>query len=218
MNHKEYLVHSLMVLGLSERTTPGEVESAYKKLAALYHPDTYQGDNNEEAKTKFIEVKKAYDYMFCYFNGEDYSSFHKRYNEFSPTIDKVTANRYYKKGIALYKQGDFNNALEFFTRAQKENPNNFDYDRGVIRCLITKSRRIHEAKDLCMELIKKDPLNGENHYLMGRVYDAAGLQGASKSYYRKAKELNYENRNLNSLIENDQNSKTGFFSKLFGKD
>ncbi|MBU0567423.1 DnaJ domain-containing protein [bacterium] len=51
------------ILGIDQRANKEEIERAYKRLAAKYHPDkvTHLGkDFQELAHRKFIEIQKAY--------------------------------------------------------------------------------------------------------------------------------------------------------------
>ncbi len=57
----------LMVLGLSSTATWGEIKSAYRKLAMMYHPDRNPGD--KEAATKFKEVQAAYELLEEMYSG-----------------------------------------------------------------------------------------------------------------------------------------------------
>lgn len=213
MKDREFLIHCQMVLGLKERTTVEEVDRRYRQLAAQYHPDRYSGDDIEEAHLKFIEIKKAHDYMKCYFNGEDYSEFTKYYGD-DVGESARDAQRLYKQGILLYKKGDINNALEHFLKAESYDTENADYERGVIRCLMKKPRRIHEAKDKCLRLAQKDAMNGENFYLLGRIYELAGLESAARKYFDKSKNLGYE---IKGEVAAKSEKKKGFFSRIIDK-
>lgn len=49
------------VLGVSSTASPGEIQSAYRKLAKKLHPDLNPGDKS--AESKFKEVAAAYDLL-----------------------------------------------------------------------------------------------------------------------------------------------------------
>ncbi|WP_109829818.1 DnaJ domain-containing protein [Reichenbachiella versicolor] len=52
--------HYLNILNLHPSATEDEIKSAYRKLSKRYHPDLNQA---ADAKSKFIEIKEAYDYL-----------------------------------------------------------------------------------------------------------------------------------------------------------
>ena len=49
------------VLGVSKDATEGEIQKAYRKLAAKFHPDL--ADDKEKAKEQFVKVQHAYDVL-----------------------------------------------------------------------------------------------------------------------------------------------------------
>ena len=55
MNQKDYY----KILGVSEKASPEEMKTAYRKLAVKYHPDKNPG-NAKEAEAKFKEISAAY--------------------------------------------------------------------------------------------------------------------------------------------------------------
>jgi len=46
------------ILGCEKTASPGELKSAYRKLAVKWHPDKNQGD--KAAEEKFKEISEAY--------------------------------------------------------------------------------------------------------------------------------------------------------------
>lgn len=48
-------------LGVSSRSTDGEIKSAYYKLSMMYHPDRHQG--NVEYAQKFRDITEAYEVL-----------------------------------------------------------------------------------------------------------------------------------------------------------
>lgn len=47
------------ILGIKRTASKGEITKAYRKLAAQYHPDQYQGDDKEFAQKTFIDIAAA---------------------------------------------------------------------------------------------------------------------------------------------------------------
>ncbi|XP_075145884.1 dnaJ homolog subfamily C member 30, mitochondrial-like [Haematobia irritans] len=52
------------VLGISKKSTQGEIKAAYYRLSMLYHPDKNQG--SESAAVKFREITQAYEVLGNY--------------------------------------------------------------------------------------------------------------------------------------------------------
>lgn len=209
------LTKSFEYLQLSENSDINTVKKRYHQLSQKYHPDALPIENEEEksyAVERFQLVTDAYHNIINYINGDNQSS---ENNDAPNTINKV-----YAKGIWYYKSGDINTALEFFLKAQKIDRDNPQYIRAIIRCLITKPRRLLEAKEYGMGLLKSDPYNPENQYLMGRIYQNAGFPDPAKSFYNKAIQMGYDekivSRNLQEITASQK--KKGVFGKLFRKN
>jgi cytochrome c-type biogenesis protein CcmH/NrfG len=123
------------------------------------------------------------------------------------------------KGIKFFKEDDFNNALECFVSARRLDEENFDYQRMIARCLMKKPRRVYEAKDICMELIKKDTFNPDNYFLLGEIYREANINNTALHYYEKALKLGGNEakiRKAMSLLK-PQKKKYSFFNKFLAK-
>jgi hypothetical protein len=48
------------ILGLSNRATPGDIKSAYRRLARRFHPDVSQ---SPDAQARFIKINEAYEIL-----------------------------------------------------------------------------------------------------------------------------------------------------------
>lgn len=51
------------ILGVDRHATLAELKSAYRKLALMWHPDKYEGDDPEEATAKFLEIARAFEIL-----------------------------------------------------------------------------------------------------------------------------------------------------------
>lgn len=50
-------------LGVNRNASQAEIQKAYRKMAARYHPDLCEEANKERAKEKFQQIQKAYDVL-----------------------------------------------------------------------------------------------------------------------------------------------------------
>lgn len=51
------------ILGVSRSASKPEILKAYRKLAAQWHPDKFDGKDKKAAETKFIEIAAAKDVL-----------------------------------------------------------------------------------------------------------------------------------------------------------
>jgi len=199
-------------LGLSQYASLDEVHKRFIELSKKYHPDARFNISDSDKlyyQERFKEINEAYQTIRNL--SKDKSIIFK---ENKTLNNKDITKAYYLKGMEFLKEGDINNALDCFLNAYRKDENNPRYLRNVVKCLIEKPRRLHEAKEYCMKLIKVEDYNGENFFLLGKIYYKAGLKNTSLNYLKKAKTLNFINTELNSLIE-ELEEKPNFVRKMF---
>jgi DnaJ-class molecular chaperone len=62
MSTQQSLKNYYAILGLTEGASLFEIESAYEKLAAKWHPDKHK-EHRKSAEIKFQEIAEAYDVL-----------------------------------------------------------------------------------------------------------------------------------------------------------
>lgn len=145
------------VLGVPKNATDEEVKSAYKKLAAKYHPDNY-ADNplSDLAEEKMKEINEAYDTIMSSkrrkhssggFNSNggsgEFSDIRSlisqnRLEEAQELLDGVeisqrNAEWYFLNGSVLYRRGWYDDAYASFTNACNLDPTNLEYRQALNR-------------------------------------------------------------------------------------
>lgn len=221
VNHEELYE----LLGLESNANIESIKKRYHELAKEYHPDRYHNEDSDMqgiAEKMFFEIKNAYDILIeTLLDSSDIKSVPAT-KVTQPLNDLDYAKRFYISGIQFFKSHDINSALDSFLNAKRIVPDNYEYQRMIIRCLLKKNRRLYEAKDFCLSLIKLEPFNPENSFLMGEVYRIAKLEDAATRYYQKALELGFSEKKINIALQNLQkdlgkNKGKGLFKSFFGK-
>ncbi|KAA0258362.1 hypothetical protein FHQ18_04165 [Deferribacter autotrophicus] len=199
----------LNLLGLDEKASIAEVKKRYFELAKLLHPDV-----NKSTQEEFIAVTKAYKYLMQVMKGEEVTDPNIEIYETKREINyKQIAKKFFATGVKHYKEGDINNALYMFEEAYRRDKNT-KYKKWIIKCYMYKDRRLFDAKQLCLELIREEQWDPENYVLLGDIYSKKKLYKAAKEYYNKAIELGYPKDKLkDKLVE----EKKGVFGKFFKK-
>lgn len=62
MTSKQPVKDYYAILGVSENASLFEIESAYERLAAQWHPDKHK-EHRKSAETKFHEISEAYEVL-----------------------------------------------------------------------------------------------------------------------------------------------------------
>jgi tetratricopeptide (TPR) repeat protein len=201
-------------LGLKPDTPFSEVHKRYLELSKKYHPDSHFLISESDKKyyeLRFKEINAAFNAIKNYTNTGSTSLYkEEKKSKISPS---EIAKAYYLKAVSFYKERDINNALDCYINAYRRDESNPNYLRGVVKCLMEKPRRLHEAKDYCLKLIKLEDYNGENFFILGKIYYKAELKNAALTNFKKAKSLNFNSDELeNYLKELDKNG--GFARKV----
>ncbi len=188
------------LLGLTKESTVDEIRRKYLELSKMYHPDKFINFSKEEynaAEEKFKLISEAYNELISHAEGQGTVSTSENYE--MPTIK--LARILYNKALIFYKQGDINNALDASLSAYRQDENVPEYLRLIVKCLLTKDRRLHEAKEYCMKLIKIEYYYSENFYIMGLIYKKAGFNEIASTYFQKAKQMGYDSNLVNAQLD-----------------
>lgn len=189
------------ILGISESAPTTEVRKHYLELCKKYHPDKLQYENEEkqkEAEEHFRLINEAYEVLSSISKSTNYYKQSK--SDTSDMDAKQIGRAYFIKGIHFYKEGDINNALDSFLNAYRKDEKKPEHIRYVVKCLLTKDRRLHEAKEYCLKLLKIEFFNAENFYLMGLIYKKADLQEAAAEYFHKAQRMGFDSKLIDDQL------------------
>jgi len=206
------------ILGISEEAPASEIRSHYLALCKKYHPDKLRDESEEkrkEAEEHFMLINEAYE-MLSSINKADFD--YQAKPDTSDIDAKSIGRAYFIKGIHFYKEGDINNALDAFVNAYRKDETKPEYIRYIVKCLLTKERRLHEAKEFCLKLLKIEFYNSENYYLMGLIYKKANLMQAASEYFHKAERMDFDSQLVDcQLKEIDPESFKRKIKKIFKK-
>ena len=215
------ITECFLTLGLKDGSSPEEVKAAYHKLARRYHPDANLGiseDDRAYYEERFKSINQAYNELLNYFkdrNSDHFETSIAPREQPKKHTDHDVAKAFYMKGLVFFREKDINNALDCFLSALRKDKTNPHYIRMVVKCLLTKDRRLHEAKEYALKLLQIENFNGENYYLLGKIYHKAGLNNSALSNLKKAQELGFSGEDLSKLIE-QLNPKNDFKRKVMG--
>lgn len=195
------------VLGLTSSSSIEIIKDRYHSLVKEYHPDV--NSENTDANSKILgEITAAYNLIINYIDAGRKTNF--KPVEKDPKQAKAAENAF-RRGRMYLEKGDINSALDTFATIYRQFPENTKYLFYYIKALMEKPRRLHDAKDLCLELVQKEPFEPNTLKLMGDIYLKAGLESTAKQHYQRAVEMGYDKSLLNFF---DKASETGIFKKL----
>jgi curved DNA-binding protein len=103
------------VLGLKRDASKAEVKKAYRRLALKWHPDTYKGEQPEQAEETYLHISEAYEVLSDPDKREKYDQFGKDFKqgqEFEPRAGQQTMSR--EEFEAAFGGGDGGGFSNFF--------------------------------------------------------------------------------------------------------
>lgn len=86
--------HHASILGVSVTAGEAEVKAAYRRMVKKYHPDINRAPN---AVNRFLEIKKAYDYLLKYPYGSEAQIRSRVYYQADPNHPAQKREEEYKK-------------------------------------------------------------------------------------------------------------------------
>ncbi|RMF21689.1 MAG: tetratricopeptide repeat protein, partial [Cyanobacteria bacterium J083] len=170
---------------------PKEIKIAYRRLARKYHPDL---NNNPQAAEKFKAIAQAYEILSDSKKRRLYDLDYK--NKTTPprtrkktSSPNLSAEDYYVRGVQIAFEGDYQRAVEYYTKA-------IEINRSFIEAYIKRSEAYYYLKqDLgvledCNISIKLNPRNPIPYYYQGRSRHRLGYTQSAIAAYSQA--INYD--------------------------
>ncbi|MCX8084627.1 MAG: DnaJ domain-containing protein [Calditerrivibrio sp.] len=200
------------ILELGYNFTLEEIKKNYYRLIKQYHPDKITDKSSKEyyeILTHFHKINEAYDFLL------------KHYSQISPKSYKSEEQTekdleaYFSNGYRFFKKGDINSALDCFMICHRRDPKNTNYIRMIVRCLMTKDRRLLEAIEYAKALLEIEPYISENYYLIGRCYYLLKNFQLALSYLKKAHSMGYNAEDIETILE--QLEPKSFVKKMLTK-
>ena len=174
---------------MDQHSASQEIQSAYLRLAKLYHPDRHfepgMQDMKKALETLFERVTTAYKTLsdrearkeFSYLSSQAHvKSARRDTTREEKREDDDTPPGLYNKGMRLYGAGDYLMALECFRKAGKLDPRNarYLYCQGLVFSQLP--RKQYEAEDCFKKAIKLDPSKAEYHVNLADLCVKRGLK------------------------------------------
>ncbi len=187
------------VLGLNEDFSPQEAQTAYLRLAKLYHPDRHFDGDMQDMKSAleklFSRITEAYNVLsnkaqrehFAYLSNQGRAKSARK----TAAKEDLTAMNTVEKtpfafGVEKYEAGDYLVALESFRKASKLDPRDSGclYYQGLV--LSQLPRKLYEAEECFKKALKLDPSKTDYAIELGKLYVKRGLKSNALSVLREA--------------------------------
>jgi Flp pilus assembly protein TadD len=107
----------------------------------------------------------------------------------------------FKEGVADFKKGDFQGAIEKFKRAATTAPKNANYWSYLSLAYSKVPGRVKDAEEALLTALKIEPFNAELHSNLGLIYLKAGLKKKAHTAFREALKVDPGNKKAQKGIE-----------------
>jgi curved DNA-binding protein CbpA len=181
------------VLGVSRRAEGSEIKSAYHAMARHYHPDRFhQADAalRTRIESAFARVARAYETLGdtaareaydAQFSGTDADA--ARSGTDSP---EGRAAESFRKGVALMKQNQPQQALRFFAEAATIQPRCARYRAEYGRALINDPQTRRSAEIELKAAVALEPTNAGYRIVLAELYKTLGLRRRAEGELQRA--------------------------------
>ncbi len=199
------------VLGLDSEASQEEIESAYQRLARLYHPDGQFTPGMEklagELGELFAKVSEAYAILSNDSRRWEYDlSLATVMTDGAPAPKKTKpkdagkAKDAFANGIESFKKKDFESATVHFKEATRLDSSNASYFSYLALALLQRPRREAEAEEAMLTAVVLEPGASEHRANLGLLYQKAGIRDKARDAFEAALNLDPKNKKaLNGL-------------------
>jgi curved DNA-binding protein CbpA len=193
------------VLGLDSEASQEEIESAYQRLARLYHPDGQFTPGMEklagELGELFAKVSEAYAILSNDSRRWEYDlSLATVMTDGAPVSKKKKprdagrAKDAFTEGIESFKKKDFEAATVHFKEATRLDSSNASYFSYMALALLQRPRREAEAEEAMLTAVELEPEIAEHRANLGLLYQKAGIRDKAKDAFEAALKLDPKNK------------------------
>jgi molecular chaperone DnaJ len=158
------------ILGIARSASSEQITKAYRRLAAMYHPDKHHGNPLADlAEEKFKEINEAYHALI---GGDIELSPGRPYEEATRVQREEDIPRDAKellyRGLQLYNQGKYKRAIQQFEQALTHTSSAAIHNLLGLAYAETGNYRM--AVESLVEATRQDEENGKYHFDLGYAY------------------------------------------------
>jgi curved DNA-binding protein CbpA len=189
------------VLGISENATEGEIKRAYFRLAREFHPDRHYDHQtkkaNKTAEAIFSRIVEAYEVLKDPEKRKQYLEFLRKGTTEKEETEKaeklLLSEGEFEKGLVLFRQKKWGEAMEYFRKASELSPQEPEYKIYLLYSqFMEKSKKKLPGEEEIRSLEKillPEMHHPQGWFFLGRMKKIQGdLQGALSALQKAIKQ------------------------------
>lgn len=189
------------ILGVDSKASTNDIKKAYFRLAKLYHPDKFRGDEYKNLRKDideiFNKISQAHKVLTSVSKRTEYERSMTTPKEDQETIQKFTrirnAELRFIEGKAAFQRGKFDEAMEALKWAIELNPEESEYHRLMGQVYMSKylpsQPEFQKADEFLRKSIQLRSNDPENYFHYGQYQKRIGDVNGAYGSFKKACEM-----------------------------
>jgi len=183
------------VLGVGVSAAPEEIKAAYYRLARLFHPDMHHHpelwDLHDKLDEVFTRITVAYDVLSHPQRRLDYEGFLARAQSVTPSASGGTAwtpERALEDAQHFFEEGKHWEVIGLLHGALSQAEGRTREQMLLLKAKAHLKNRGGQrpAEEELRVLLQESPEHAEGHYLLGTIYEEAGLRKRAITEFQRA--------------------------------
>lgn len=208
-----------LLLGVDRTATPKEIRDRFRSLARERHPDRFPDEEKAQAEEDFQAISEAFNVLM---NPE-----RRRQHDIdlsqgeTPAAQESEEDRvarvYMQRGVKAYKDRNYLDAAENFSRATKTQPDNAKAWYHLALACTHQRRWLSRGMSAISKACELDEMNATYLKLAGKLFAMGGMTLRAEQYYNRALEWGGEDPAVRSALEEIQRAIKKGKGGLFGR-
>jgi len=189
------------IIGVDSKASTNDIKKAYFRLAKLYHPDKFRGDDYKNLRKDideiFNKISQAHKVLTSVSKRTEYEKSMSTPKEDQETIQKYTrvrnAELRFIEGKAAFQRGKQDEAMEALKWAIEMNPDESEYYRLMGQIYMSKylpsQPEFQKADEFLKKSIQLRSTDPENYFFYGQYKKRIGDMDSAHGNFKKAIEL-----------------------------
>jgi len=197
------------VLGVASNATSHQIRQRFLELARERHPDRFRGADKEAAESEFQEITLAFNVLSDPMKRREHDLVIAQPSAQAVQERSSALQVYLQRGIKAYKEKNFLDAAENFTRATNEEPDNPRAWHYLALACSHQKRWHSRAVGAIVKACELEPMNPAYLKLAGRLCEQSDKSTLAEKYYASALTWGGEDPEVRAAVERIQKGKKG---------
>lgn len=190
------------ILGVPRNATSKQIRERFLQLARDRHPDRYGDDEKEQAEIDFQKITQAYNVLHD----------PNRRRQFDQEIElrskasaqgggNQAARVYVRRGVEAFKKRHYQDAVNNFEQATREDPNDPQAWYYLARVSSQRASWLSRGLAAATKAVELEPMNPSYLKQAASLATKAGMTAKALKYYRDALTFGGEDPEVRSALE-----------------